>query len=192
MKALGSVVIYAGLYPEYAYSAVTSKAKAYLKQLKWSEELKAILELLLQGQESFADISVQLQELESLRAVPQHAQQSLDSSVVSEMSSVEVSRLSEDFPQAQDPRLQPAFVPPRTETDPRRVSQAAGTPFAQYQFAPSPPISNLLKDDEGDIDFSDPANSRLVDAIRKGLGLVAGQYASFDPGELPDESIRKL
>ena len=206
MKALGSLVLYAAFYPQQSFSSLINQAENCLEDLQWTPEFKAILLHLLQGNETFASVSVALKELGTLRIVSQHSSQFEDSSRMTEMGSRDMSRVSEeDYPSAEDPRLQ-ATPPPvgpsvdsqssKRESVANKESKGIGTPFSQYQFAPSPVISHHLRDEEEDFDYSDPRNSGLVEARRRKYGLIKSEekrpYAVFSPGQLHDDTIRQV
>jgi hypothetical protein len=203
MKALGSMVIYAALYPQQSFSSLLNQAENCLKDLQWTAEFKAILLNLLQGNETFASISAALKELETLRVIPLYSSQSEESSVMTEIGHRDQSRLSEeDYPRAEDPRLQAispqveSSVSSKHESAAKKETKGIRTPFSQYQFAPSPIISHHLRDEEEDFDYSDPRNSGLVEARRRQLGLLKskeeGPYAPFQPGQLPDDTIHQV
>lgn len=198
MKALGSIVLYAAFYPQLSFSSLTNQAENCLKDLQWTAEFKAVILDMLQGGETFASVLVALRELEVIRT--EQSSELEESSRMTEIDHRDMSRVSdEDFPSAEDPRLQVILPPAGTSNashSAKLESKGIGTPFSQYQFASSPIVSTCLRDEDEDFDYSDPRNSGLVEARRRKLGLVKskveGRYGFFNPGQLPDDSVPQV
>ena len=177
MRDLACTMIYSGSYPHTSFPDCQSA----LPTLPYTTRFKDILSAILRGKEEYGRLEEQLRDLASVRMMSLHSQ-------VSE-STVRVEEEEEE--QESVPEVTPSMQE-KPKTAEMKSNANIGTPFAQFQFSPSPVVSRLLRDEESDFDYSDPRNSSLIGPRIAHLKSLqhpdSDEYAIFAPGELLDDS----